>query len=259
MQRNEELCLHPWLVWHGYMFGYENLFVIDHGSDDPAVLHTLAYFEGRGVRVMRLPAAADYRRKGELVSFALAQMDGTGLYDLLFPLDCDEFLVMRDEAGALCCDKGKMLEYLATLKGLESPLLVQENLLNAMKNPQGFWPLPYQKVFFAGGQAGVVDHGSHRCLSAPGPGSATRVVYAHFHHKGYETQKRMSREKLRPFVDVEDEAALRAFRGTGWHLVDALFKTEAEYLAMMGGGSEQFPEFPAMLERLGVDPGFCDG
>ncbi len=64
MQRDETLCLHPWLAYHGYLFGYDNLFVIDHGSDDRGVRETLRLFETLGVHMQRLPASADYTQKG---------------------------------------------------------------------------------------------------------------------------------------------------------------------------------------------------
>jgi hypothetical protein len=46
MQRNETDCLEPWLRYHGYLFGYKNLFVIDHGSELPAVRQILALAAG---------------------------------------------------------------------------------------------------------------------------------------------------------------------------------------------------------------------
>jgi hypothetical protein len=68
----------------------------------------------------------------------------------------------------------------------------------------------------------------------------------------------MSREKLRSYVNVDDRAALAAYRGIGWHLVANLLKTEQEYIGMMTGGSVQFPELVAAFEELGINPGFCE-
>ncbi len=259
MQRNEELCLHPWLAYHGYLFGFDNLFVIDHGSDLSTVKTTLTLFERFGVHVLRLPASANYADKGAIVTAVLGRADAAKRYDLLFPLDCDEFLMMRDEAGEPSCAKAGLLKYLATLRGATSPLLVTENFLNSLNSVGGFWALPYQKVFFTGGHIVEVDHGSHSCTAPAPPPVPTRVVYAHYHHKPFAMQCAMSREKLRPYVDVDDRAALEAFRGVGWHLVLHLLKTEAEYLDIMTGGSVQFPELPALLGTLGVNPRFAEG
>ncbi len=259
MQRNEELCLQPWLAYHGYLFGFENLFVIDHGSDSATVQATLRLFERFGVDVLRLPASTRFADKGAIVTEALRRADAAGHYDLLFPLDCDELVMMRDEAGQPSCEKPMLLKYLATLRGIPAPLLVTENFLNSLNSLGGFWALPYQKVFFTGGHIVAVDDGSHSCTAPAPPPLPTRVVYAHYHHKPYAIQQTMSREKLRPYVDVDDRAALQAFRGVGWHLVLHLLKTESEYREIMTGGSVQFPELPALLESLGVNPRFADG
>ena len=259
MQRNEELCLHPWLAYHGYLFGFDNLFVLDHGSDLSTVKTTLTLFERFGVHVLRLPASANYAEKGAMVSAVLGQADAAKPYDLLFPLDCDELVMMRDEAGQPSCEKASLLRYLATLRGGSAPLLVSENFLNSLNSLGGFWALPYQKVFFTGGHVVEVDHGSHSCVAAAPPPVPPRRVSAPYHPKPYAMQQRMSREKLRPYVDVDDKAALEAFRGVGWHLVLHLLKSEDEYRDIMTGGSEQFPALPALLERLGVNPRFAEG
>ena len=258
MQRNEDICLHPWLAWHGHLFGFDSLYVLDHGSDDPAVWETLALFSKLGVHVIPLPPNADYRDKGALVAQVIAALDAAGQYELLLPLDCDEFVVMRDADGRLACGKAELHAYLATLTGGTAPLLVTENLLNVLYDPGGFWPCPYEKIIFTRGHVGMLDHGSHRCTTCAEPPTPTRLVYAHFHHKPFVRQYEMSREKLRPFVDVDDLAALAAFRGTGWHLVENLLKTPEDYRAMMTGGSIHFPELMAAFAALGIDPGFCD-
>jgi hypothetical protein len=261
MQRNEEDCLEPWLRYHGYLFGYYNLFVLDHGSTIPAVLQTLERYRRLGVHVSALPADADYRLKGEYVSAALRQADATGFYDILLPLDCDEFVVMRDEAGRPTCARDEVLAYLESLVGEEAILEVKENFLNTLGHPSVFFALPYQKVFFTRGGCGNVDHGSHQGNSPRSTqAKATRLVYLHFHHKPYAKLQALSREKLVPYVDVDNGDAVANFRGTGWHLVLNLRRTEQEYMSIMvpGGLSIEFPEIVAMFEMLGIDPRFCE-
>jgi hypothetical protein len=257
MQRNEDRCLAPWIAYHTHLFGVENLFIIDHGSDDAGVKATLARFAAAGGKIVPLPATADFRHKGSFVSAALARVDAMRCHDLLFPLDCDEFMMIRDETGAPTCERAAILDYLAGLRDIAAPLLVIENFLNTQHNPEGFWPEPYRKVFFPGGHAGAVDEGAHHCISSTAPEVVTRVAYAHYHHKPYAVQLRMSREKLRAYVDVEDRAALSAYRGIGWHLVAHVLKTEAEYLAGMTEGSLRIPQLAALFASLGIDPRFC--
>ena len=40
MQKDEVHLLEPWLAYHGYLFGFENLYVLDNGSTRPDVLLT---------------------------------------------------------------------------------------------------------------------------------------------------------------------------------------------------------------------------
>ncbi|WP_298283514.1 glycosyltransferase family 2 protein [Acidocella sp.] len=261
MQRNEVNALEPWIRYHAHLFGLGNLFIIDHGSDHPAVVATLARFEGEGARVMRLPAGSDYRTKGELVSQVLRTLGGWGVYDLLLPLDCDEFLVLRGPDDRFTAEKPALEACLALLRGQAVVPEVKENLINILGVPGRFWVLPYQKVLFTGGHVGAVDHGSHQDVS----GQAlvrlpTRLAYLHFHHKPYAAWAEAAREKLRPYVDVNDQAALTAFRGPGWHLVTNLQRSESAYTAMMkdGPGAVSVRGLAEIFSALGIDPLFCE-
>ena len=199
--------------------------------------------------------------RGSLSAQTLRFLDALGLYDILLPLDCDEFLVLRGESREYLCAQDAVLGYLATLRGRETILEVKENLINVLAAPGKFWPFPYQKVFFAGGQCGVVDHGSHQDISGRGRAAEeTRLAYVHFHHRAYAQQVKASLEKLRPFVDVEDRAALAAFRGPGWHLVSHILRGEAPYTGMMkpGPGAVEVTGLLALFRELGIDPLFTE-
>ena len=68
MQKDEVHLLEPWLSYHGYLFGYENLYVLDNGSTRPEVLLTLARYAGKGVNVDYSPSRRDhYLNKGAVV------------------------------------------------------------------------------------------------------------------------------------------------------------------------------------------------
>lgn len=261
MQRNEVNALEPWLLYHGHIFGFENLFLIDHGSEHPSVIDTLAVYQARGVHVLRLPAEMDYRYKGEIVSHVMQGIDALRLHDILLPLDCDEFLILRDIGEKYLCDRNAILNYLVTLKGSEAVLEVKENLINILGAAGKFWPLPYQKVLFAGGQCGAVDHGSHQDVSGRGrPSEVTRLAYIHFHHRPYAQMVTASLEKLRPYVDVTNLKALEAFRGPGWHLVPRILSGEAPYIGMMqpGSGAVEVDGLLSLFYELRINPLFTE-
>jgi hypothetical protein len=103
MQRDENELLEPWLVYHGYLFGYENLSVIDHGSVSPKVRDVLERYERLGVYVDRSHTdTIAYSRKAEIMGARLRELDGLRKFDFLFPLDCDEFVARRSESGFTC-------------------------------------------------------------------------------------------------------------------------------------------------------------
>jgi hypothetical protein len=257
MQRNEDMCLHPWLAWHGHLFGYENFYVLDHGSDDPCVRETLGLFQALGVNIHALPAQTDYRLKGKYVTGVMRILEATGTYNLLLPLNCDEFVTIRDAQGNPSAQRDDILIHLSTLTG--DVFEVRENFLNMLGHQDIFFALPYQKVFFRSGSVHDIDHGAHRCLDGT-TAMPTRLAYTHFHHKPFARQQRTALEKLKPYVDVTDRAALEAYRGDGWHLVTHMRKTEAEYMAIMTPDDRciTFPALGEMFELLGIDPSFCE-
>lgn len=264
MQRNEVNALEPWIKYHAVLFGLENLYVIDHGSDKPEIIAMLADYEKRGLRVFRLSAKADYRLKGEFVSQILKFALSVRPYEFLFPLDCDEFLALQTEDGQHSCEPEAISSYLRSLVGMDVVFEVKENLLNILGAPGKFLNLPYQKVFFTGKNCGVVDHGSHQDVSGqPKPRMPTRFVYLHFHHKPYTQQVAASFEKLRPYMDTEDPAELESFRGTGWHLTGHILRGKEHYDEMMyamsiGPGGVNVKGLLPCFEALGIDPLFTE-
>ena len=264
MQRNEVNALEPWIKYHAALFGLENLYVIDHGSDKPELIAMLAAYEKRGLRVFRLSAKADYRLKGEFVSQILKVALSVRPYEFVFPLDCDEFLALRTEEGLYSCEPEAISGYLRSLVGMDAVFEVKENLLNILGAPGKFLDLPYQKVFFSGKNCGVVDHGSHQDVSGqPKERVPTRFVYLHFHHKPYRQQVAASLEKLQPYMNIKDQAELERFRGTGWHLIEHILKGEAYYNEMMhamciGPGGVHVKGLIPCFQALGINPLFTE-
>src|SRR5882762_5424564 len=100
MQKDEEYLLGPWLAFHGHLFGFDNLFVLDNGSSSSKVIELLSSYEQHGVRVIReFPTREDYNRKGDIIGAIIRHLDGSGDYDFLLPFDCDEFLCLRTPWG----------------------------------------------------------------------------------------------------------------------------------------------------------------
>jgi len=167
---------------------------------------------------------------------------------------------MRDKLGRPTCSPEDVLDYFSNLDSENFVFAVNQNLLNMLGHPRTFFALPYKKVFFRGGYCQDVDHGSHDVLSNQTDAKNTRIVYVHFHHKSFARYRSSAREKLIPFVDVDDPQALATFSGTGWHLVAHLQKSEEEFYSIMTPDNRciEFPELYTKFQSLGIDPLFCE-
>src|SRR4051794_8936502 len=103
MQKDEDILLRPWLLYHGYLFGFENLYVFDNGSSSEAVLATLQAFAAVGVNVdFTHDRPEDFEFKGEVIGRTIKEFRQDDRYDIALPLDCDEFLAVRGSAGVTC-------------------------------------------------------------------------------------------------------------------------------------------------------------
>src|SRR5271170_8315503 len=104
MQKDEDLLLRPWLLYHGYLFGFENLYVYDNGSKSTRIFETLREFADIGVHVdLSFTRQEDFENKGAILGEKIKEFKNSDLYDIAIPLDCDEFLAIHDfNLGVIC-------------------------------------------------------------------------------------------------------------------------------------------------------------
>ena len=89
MVKDEVDIVEHWINYHGKLFGYENLFIIENMSSDGT--HTLCkkYRDKYGVNLKKHP---NYLEKGnEMKKIYLENK-----CDIFFPIDIDEFVVFYD-------------------------------------------------------------------------------------------------------------------------------------------------------------------
>jgi hypothetical protein len=101
-QKNEGTLLLEWGAWHGSIFGFDALHIIDHQSDDPQTILYLDLLASKGVHVMQ------YSGKFERKSVQLTHWMATSGAKFLVPIDVDEFLVLIQN-GSLVLDNNKIL------------------------------------------------------------------------------------------------------------------------------------------------------
>ena len=231
MQKDEELVLEPWLIHHGYLFGLENLMVFDNGSSSAVVHEILERFETAGVTVVRqYTTEQDWLAKGDYFTSCIKIWDLTADYDFAIPLDCDEFLALFTETG-LTTNRSLIHDYLDGLIDCQDVLSIETTNYNVPGHPGWYWPSRGLKHFFTSGTIGMLDHGFHVATSTKSDAVfSTRLTHLHYQHKPYDVVIEHAKRKLRPFVDVNDPAAILAFRGPCEHLVRYFRQNEAEYL-----------------------------
>lgn len=231
MQRDEAHLLAPWLRYHSYLFGLENLTVLDNGSTDTGVLATLDRAEAAGVQVLRqFKTQGDFANKGDHVANVIRWWDHVGGYDFAFPLDCDEFVAVWKEGGP-SCRRSDIHAALDNLIGETAILAIQTCIYNVAGRPGWFWPQGASKGFFAAGTLATLDHGFHHPTSqfAASPRKVP-FTYIHMHYKPLATARAHALWKLAPFVNINDADAVRTHKGPGVHLARLFNMDEAEYL-----------------------------
>jgi hypothetical protein len=233
MQKDEVLLLKPWLLHHGYLFGYENLFVYDNGSTAPAVKEILAQFAALGVNVDDSHATpAGFADKGNIFSEVISEFRRQSRYDVVLPLDCDEFAAIEVPGGY---SSARNL-ILGELQRIDWGNLI-------CRTGHGLFSLPGQfDVFQAAGHhksiAAVraftwIDHGFHQArLPEGGSYAPTSLVYLHLHYRPHAAFMAGAKDKLRPWTNPDDLETLKVYGHVGEHLVRYFFMTEADYYAL---------------------------
>lgn len=255
MQRDETRLLEPWLRYHGYLFGYRNLTVIDHGSSVPAVHDVLERYGALGVTVERLDLSPrHFFDKGMHVARVIRALDDGEAYDFAMPLDCDEFVAVFNEDG-LSSRREAIHAAFDALIGEQRALSVEMSPTNVIGRPGWFATGIGNKTFLPRGSVMDVDVGFHTIRSRLAEGRRdTPFCYLHFRNKPFAAFLYHARQKLELRVDIDDPAALWAYRGDGSHLVPYLFMSEAEYEAAFDDVVSFYaPDFLRLAAGLAID------
>jgi hypothetical protein len=254
MQKDEVHLLEPWLSYHGYLFGYENLYVLDNGSTRPEVLLTLARYAGKGVNVDYSPSRRDhYLNKGAVVGALIHRLEVAARYDFFLPTDCDEF-VLKQTAWGFTTDRQAIHAHLETLKEEPRTLRIPFQLANHPLMPDLYSYFTFTKTFYAAGAFGWTDHGHHTYGSRKAAGFRdTDIVHAHFHHMPFDLLLQAARRKWNGSVSPDDKEKLVNYTGDSMHLAPYFLMTAADYYAQFNDKVHFYlPQLRARLNDLGT-------
>lgn len=253
MLKNEDDLLLPWIKYHGWLVGFDNLIVFDNGSTSERTLAALRWAESMGVMVDRTwSTQQDFADRGEKYSTFIQEKDRKNDADFWLPLDCDEFLAVV-EGGILKIDRDAIRSEIASYANSTRPLAIFAGLDNHPKLHGCFkWSPTQKKTFFAAGACKDLDHGFHAGRSKlGGEPIKTNIVYVHFHYKPYDILIEHSKEKLLPYTDDFSLDAMKQYiadRRLAFHCAVHLVRSEVEYLSSFN--SAEYSSFPCVADAF---------
>jgi hypothetical protein len=253
MQKDERFLLKPWLAYYGYLFGYQNLYVLDNGSELAETRAILSEYAAKGVVVDSTPIGRSaYESKGDIVGGLMRRLDLQGRYDFIIPLDCDEFIALKQDSR-YTFSRDRILAYLSTLVGESRVLRFPYQLANHPLQPDIYHYYSMFKVFFAANTFDHIDHGNHFGKSSRSNGFRdTDLVQVHFHFKRYDVLREQARRSWVGTVDIDDSAALEDYTGPSLHLKQYFLKDrEAYYRDFLEKPYFFLPELSTLLKSLG--------
>lgn len=108
MVKNEKDIIRDWIIYHGSMFGFENLYIIDNYSTDSTYEELLLFPH---VNVVR---KNNYNKKGKYITQLIKENCEPD--DFAYPIDIDEFIVYYDKKQkSISVDKTKLISYFESL------------------------------------------------------------------------------------------------------------------------------------------------
>lgn len=234
MVKGEADIVQDWVLYHGDIFGYNNLYVIDNFSRDGTWEILLNLRSKYNINITRLP---DYKKKGIYMT-NLLRIFGNG--EIVFPIDIDEFIVYYDKTNnTISCDKNLIIQYINSLRPL--PFYKMNYINGSILIPEGYdratVDIKYGKYHDYKEQAktffnsrifkGVIDHGNHFLSNNY---FLTNICLIHFHQRNLVQIKKKVYNNLKglgysPF-NLQKLKHLQSYGGSlaGYHHVNKQIK-----------------------------------
>jgi hypothetical protein len=233
MQRDETELLDFWAAYHGRLFGYENLLILDNGSSNVDTLKILANLEHLGVRVLEKSGRYDFEYKGAIVSEIIETEKDS--YDWIFPLDIDELVVLEID-GRLSTARDDIFAELDRAASEGRPVLRVSRSYWNIPRTTGAYPLGFQKTIVRTGSGINLDMGFHlfswdtRTPTIDAANFAPMGIgYVHLHNRFFPDLLAAARQKLRLRVPDFSKETLSTYRGAGRHICRYFEISEQEY------------------------------
>lgn len=195
MVKDEVDIIRDWIIYHGSMFGFNNIYIIDNYSNDGTfeVINEFA-------NMINIFRERDYIKKGEYMQNLI------NIYcknEIAFPIDIDEFIIYFDN-NQISVDKNLINNYINTLGEC---MIYKANYIISLidsNNPHGYQRAliesnygihvemgNHAKSFFnTTFYKGPIDHGNHIFHMENSNYHLTKICLVHYHHRNFEQMKK---------------------------------------------------------------------
>jgi hypothetical protein len=196
--KNEYDLIEDFLLYHGYLFGYENLVVIDNGSTDTRVLEVYDRYKLRGVTVV---TRIGYKGTQQGEHFTDVMKDYREAAEFLIGLDTDLFFCVDQSSDRAVVqrylrslpqsyDIFQMQKFMMSVVDPTSPNYQDRKLLRPVDSTtfvirDSYGGGKHGHVFFRAANFVSTSNGNHTGVTTTSKAwFCSRVSYVHYHETG---------------------------------------------------------------------------
>ncbi|GAB5376971.1 MAG: hypothetical protein AcusKO_34330 [Acuticoccus sp.] len=233
MQKNEAELLPIWLAYYHRLIGAENVYLIDNGSDIDAARVQLVDARRSGVNVIDKPGQDAFERKGPVIQRLARSL--ADQYDVIIPIDGDEFLTLKADPGTLMSRDTLHSEASAFLRSERDYALITCHFLNVANTPIVV-RREFRKVFIRPNTEFTLNRGFHFQPAEAAEGHESGFAYLHFHHKAdIEVMQNLAIPKIgedryKTYLETGREAPIK---GKGKHMAKYIDMSQDRYQKYM--------------------------
>ena len=189
--KDEVDIVEEWLIYHGCMFGWSNIFIIDNYSSD-GTWEKINEFKD----LINIFREDDYKKKGVYMRNLINEHCHDG--EIAFPIDIDEFIVYYDN-NTISVDKNFINNYINTLPQYT---LYKADYIDALITKENGYEKASQEINYGRYSSlgnvsktyfntayfkGAIDHGNH----IPSDDYyLTKICLVHYHSRNMEQMKK---------------------------------------------------------------------
>ena len=198
MVKDEDDIVKEWVLYHGSIFGFENLYIIDNFSTDKTYNILLELKKKYNIQIFRFN---NYLLKGQYMTYLLNKFCKD--HKFCFPIDIDEFIVYYNKNNnKINCDKNIILSYIRNILPNYSNGVYKMNYINpVLLNNYGYSNAPIQQIkgkyddyknlaksfFHTKLFSGMIDHGNHYKTENY---YKSNLCLVHYHYRNIEQIKK---------------------------------------------------------------------